>query len=125
MRLTIFAGQNRRIIPFLLGFLVLNICTLAQDLPAGKPESVGLSAERLERIGTVVQHDIDDQRIAGAVTLVIRRGQIAWFKSQGMMDREAGKPMRAGCNVPHLLDDQADYQRRRHDALRRGTLPAR
>ena len=90
----IFAGRNRKIIPVLLGFLVLNVCALAQDIPAGKPESVGLSSERLERIGTVVQRDIDEKRIAGAVTLVIRRGHVAWFKSQGMMDREASKPMR-------------------------------
>src|ERR1022692_2669495 len=93
MRFT-FAGQNRKIIPVLLGFLVLNVCAIAQDLPSGKPESVGLSSERLERIGTSVQRDIDDKRIAGAVTVVIRHGHVAWFKSQGMMDREAGKPMR-------------------------------
>jgi CubicO group peptidase (beta-lactamase class C family) len=55
---------------------------------------VGLSSERLERIGTAVQHSIDDKRIAGAVTLVMRRGHVAWFKAQGMMDREAGKAMR-------------------------------
>lgn len=65
-----------------------------QGLPAAKPESVGLSSERLERIATAVQRSIDDKRIAGAVTLVARRGQIAWLKAQGMMDREAGKPMR-------------------------------
>ncbi len=65
-----------------------------QDLPMAKPESVGLSSERLERIGTVVQRRIDEKRIAGAVTLVARRGHVAWFKAQGMMDREAGKPMR-------------------------------
>src|SRR5579864_3299441 len=62
--------------------------------PAGvKPESVGLSSERLERIATAVQRSIDDKRIAGAVTLVSRRGKIAWLKAQGMMDREAGKLM--------------------------------
>jgi len=66
----------------------------AQDLPNAKPESVGLSSERLERIGTVVQRNIDDKRIAGAVTLVVRRGHVVWFKPQGMMDREAGKAMR-------------------------------
>jgi CubicO group peptidase (beta-lactamase class C family) len=90
----IFAGRNRKVIPILLGLLVLNVCLLAQDIPTAKPESVGLSSERLERIGTVVQHDIDNKRIAGAVTLVVRRGHVAWFKSQGMMDREASKPMR-------------------------------
>jgi CubicO group peptidase (beta-lactamase class C family) len=74
--------------------LVLAAATLAQELPTAKPESVGLSSERLDRIGTTVQHTIDDKRIAGAVTLVLRRGRVAWFKSQGMMDREAGKAMR-------------------------------
>ena len=77
------------------------ICTIAICLaadgpgpPSGvKPESVGLSSERLERIATAVQRSIDDKRIAGAVTLVSRRGKIAWLKAQGMMDREAGKPM--------------------------------
>jgi CubicO group peptidase (beta-lactamase class C family) len=70
------------------------VSAAGQGLPAAKPESVGLSSERLERIATAVQRSIDDKRIAGAVTLVARRGQIAWLKAQGMTDREAGKPMR-------------------------------
>lgn len=60
-----------------------------------KPESVGLSVERLERIAATVQRNIDDKRVAGAVTLVSRRGKVVWFKPQGMMDREANKPMRS------------------------------
>jgi CubicO group peptidase (beta-lactamase class C family) len=67
---------------------------MAQEIPVVKPESVGLSSERLERIAGTVQRSIDDKRIAGAVTLVSRRGHVAWFKAQGMADREAGKPMR-------------------------------
>ena len=86
------AGQTRRI-PLLLVFFVLSVFAFAQDLPTAKPESVGLSSERLDRITTVVQHNIDDKRIAGAVTLVVRHGKVAWFKAQGSMDREAGKPM--------------------------------
>src|SRR4030095_13703811 len=66
----------------------------AQDLPTAKPESVGLSSERLERITAKVQQTIDDKRIAGAVTLVARHGKIAYFKSQGSLDREANKAMR-------------------------------
>ena len=66
----------------------------AQELPATKAESVGMSAERLERIGAAVQKSIDEKRIAGAVTLVARRGRVVWFKPQGMMDREANKAMR-------------------------------
>jgi CubicO group peptidase (beta-lactamase class C family) len=95
MRCISLTGQNRRMIPVLLGILVLNLTGLAQDLPSAKPESVGLSADRLERIATAVQHDVDDKRIAGAVTLVVRHGKVAWFKAQGMSDREAAKAMPA------------------------------
>lgn len=86
-----FAGQNRSAV--LLGFIFFSVFAFAQELPAAKPEAVGLSSERLERISSVVQHEIDDKRIAGAVTLVVRRGKVAWFKSEGMADREAGKTM--------------------------------
>jgi CubicO group peptidase (beta-lactamase class C family) len=77
-----------------INVLVVVAAALAQELPTAKPETVGMSSERLERIGTAVQRSIDDKRIAGAVTLVMRRGRVVWLKSQGMMDREAGKPMR-------------------------------
>ena len=73
--------------------LTLAATAAAQELPGAKPESVGLSSERLERISKTVQKDIDDKRIAGAVTLVLRHGQVAYFKAQGMQDREAGKAM--------------------------------
>jgi CubicO group peptidase (beta-lactamase class C family) len=74
--------------------LLLTIAAGAQELPTAKPESVGLSSERLERITKAVQKDIDDKKIAGTVTLVMRHGQVAYFKAQGMQDREAKKPMR-------------------------------
>ena len=93
MRSFVSAEKNRKIISVLLGFLVLSVLAAAQDLPAAKPESVGLSSERLARIDTAVQRSIDDKRVAGAVTLVVRHGKVAWFKAQGMADREAGKAM--------------------------------
>lgn len=77
----------------LAGALCLCAPAFPQDLPSAKPEAVGLSSERLQRIGAAVQRDIDDKRIAGAVTLVVRHGQVAWFDARGMADREASKPM--------------------------------
>jgi CubicO group peptidase (beta-lactamase class C family) len=74
--------------------LLLAAGALAQERTSVKPEAVGLSSPRLERIATVVQQTIDSGRIAGAVTLVIRRGQTAWSRAQGMADREAGTAMR-------------------------------
>jgi CubicO group peptidase (beta-lactamase class C family) len=76
-----------------LSLLAICLAAAGQGLTLAKPESVGLSSERLQRIATVVQRDIDQKRIAGVVTLVARRGHIVWLKAQGMQDREASKPM--------------------------------
>ncbi len=87
--------MTRRLSTFLSTCVLLLVGTAAaQELPTAKPESAGLSSERLERISKTVQRDIDDKRIAGAVTLVLRHGQVVFFRAQGMQDREAGKPMR-------------------------------
>lgn len=58
-----------------------------------KPESVGLSEERLARIHDTMQRHIDTHDISGAVTVVARKGQIAWFHAQGATDIDAKKPM--------------------------------
>jgi len=93
MRSSTLTEQNRKKIPVLLGFLIVSLVAFAQDLPSAKPDTVGLSGDRLERIAGAVQRNVDDKRIAGAVTLVVRRGKVAWYKAQGMSDREASKAM--------------------------------
>ena len=50
-------------------------------------------SERLKRIGEAVQRHIDAGNVAGAVTLVARKGRIAHFEARGMMDLESKKPM--------------------------------
>jgi len=65
----------------------------AASLP-GRPEDVGMSSDRLLRIGDVVQRYIDAGQISGAVTMVSRRGRIAHFEARGLMDLEAKTPMR-------------------------------
>jgi CubicO group peptidase (beta-lactamase class C family) len=63
-------------------------------VPSGKPEDVGLSSERLQRINQVIQRYIDAKDIAGAVTVVSRRGRVAYFEAQGMMDIDHNVAMR-------------------------------
>ena len=65
----------------------------ASSLPSTKPDAVGLSQERLDRIHTLVKKHIDAGEISGAVMLVARRGQIAYIDVQGTMDVESKKPM--------------------------------
>lgn len=59
-----------------------------------KPEQVGFSAERLERITEhLTRNYIEPGKIAGCQTLVARHGEVAYFRSLGQMDRERDKPM--------------------------------
>ncbi|HMD59955.1 MAG TPA: serine hydrolase domain-containing protein, partial [Opitutaceae bacterium] len=73
--------------------LLLLSAGYSQDLPSADPGTLGFSPERLGRIATAVQKDVDDKRIAGAVSMVVRHGKVAWFDARGMADREAGRPM--------------------------------
>ena len=52
-----------------------------------------LSAERLQRIGQLIDRRIAANDIAGGVTLVAQRGQIVHFEARGLMDIDSHKPM--------------------------------
>ena len=77
-----------------LGVVLLAFTLTAGALPASKPEEVGLSSERLQRIGQLIQRSIDQIQITGAVTMVSRKGRVAHFEAMGLMDLEGKTPMR-------------------------------
>ena len=64
-----------------------------ESLPGAKPESVGLSTERLARITERLRADSESRKIPGAVLLIARHGKIAYFESVGKRDPQAGTPM--------------------------------
>jgi CubicO group peptidase (beta-lactamase class C family) len=59
-----------------------------------RPEEVGLSSERLERVNALVQRHLDAKSFAGAVTLVARNGRIAHLQAHGFADLETRTPMK-------------------------------
>jgi CubicO group peptidase (beta-lactamase class C family) len=63
------------------------------DLPAAKPESLGLSAARLQRMSDAFQREIDKGTMPGATVMVARAGQIAWFDALGKQDPAKPTPM--------------------------------
>jgi len=65
----------------------------AESLPNAKPEEVGLSSERLERVTEMLRANIAANEIPGAVLLIARRGKIAYFESLGLLDPQAKTPM--------------------------------
>jgi CubicO group peptidase (beta-lactamase class C family) len=82
---------------------LLAMCVLAcwtaslfgQSLPKSKQrEDVGFSSERLARLTTFFQGEIDRGAIPGAILLVSRESKLAYFKALGYQDREKRIPMK-------------------------------
>jgi CubicO group peptidase (beta-lactamase class C family) len=62
-------------------------------LPQGKPESLGLSSLRLQRLSDAFKREIDKGTMPGATVMVARRGQIGWFEALGRQSPAAATPM--------------------------------
>ncbi|HEX4287134.1 MAG TPA: serine hydrolase domain-containing protein [Terracidiphilus sp.] len=58
----------------------------ALDLTPVKPESMGFSSERLENLHALIQGEIDQKQLAGAITLLARHGKIVEYRTYGMRD---------------------------------------
>jgi CubicO group peptidase (beta-lactamase class C family) len=60
------------------------------------PEDVGLCPVRLRRLSDCISRDVDDGRIPGAVVLIARHGQVAFFESFGFSDPDTRTTMSRG-----------------------------
>src|ERR1700687_3677725 len=74
--------------------LLASSAALAEDpLPRANPEEVGLSSERLARIGAALKADIEAGRIPGAVIAIARHGKLVALDAYGWRDKAAGVAM--------------------------------
>jgi CubicO group peptidase (beta-lactamase class C family) len=65
----------------------------AGEIPTAKPERVGMSAERLERITEIAQGYVDDGKLAGVTTLVARHGKLVYFETVGSRGATDSRPL--------------------------------
>lgn len=63
------------------------------DMTPVAPESVGFSAERLDRLHAFIQSEIDQKQLAGAITLLARHGKVVDYRTYGMRDIATSTPM--------------------------------
>ena len=63
------------------------------DIRTTNPKKVGMSKARLERIEPAMQAFVDEQKLAGTLTLVARKGKVVHVEGVGYRDREAEAPM--------------------------------
>jgi len=67
--------------------------TSSLDMTVVKPEVVGFSSERLERLHALIQGEIDAKKLAGAVTILARHGKVVEYKTYGVRDLATSAPM--------------------------------
>ncbi len=60
---------------------------------AGRPQEIGLSGERLDRIRAVFHRDVERRLIPGGVMLIARGGRTGLAETFGYRDRETGAVM--------------------------------
>ena len=67
----------------------------AQPAAAARKTAGALSAERLTRVDHLLKDYVEQNKIAGAVALVLRDGKPVYERAIGWSDKEAGRKMTA------------------------------
>ncbi len=92
-----FLNRARRatiVAALLFSLLSTAPAAVAQALSRARPETVGLSSERLKRLSAALHGYATEERLPGGVALVARRGKAVYVEAFGQRDREAASPMR-------------------------------
>jgi CubicO group peptidase (beta-lactamase class C family) len=87
---------------FIICLIALSLTANAQTksqknsppLEEASPESVEMSAERLQRIETMCSKAVSDDNIPGVVALVTRHGKIVFWKAFGMADNQSKRVLK-------------------------------
>lgn len=82
-----------------LAAITLALGACATTMPGGgeraqRPEDVGLSSERLQRLTARMQDGIARGEYPGAVLMIGRHGKVAYTQTFGLLNPETGTPMR-------------------------------
>ena len=68
---------------------ILAAAAWAQPLPLAKPEEVGMSSQKLAKIGQVLKKEVEDGSFRGAVVMVARKGKLVYQDAVGMQTASA------------------------------------
>ncbi len=96
--LRIFSHTARSTLPVALGFVALVTAHSSYGadcgLPTARPEAVGFSSERLERLDRRIQSAVDAKLAPGAVYVLARHGKVVVCHAYGLLGWERPAPMR-------------------------------
>ena len=63
------------------------------DMTVVAPETVGFSAQRLDRLHALMQKAVDGKEVSGVVTILARHGKVVDYRTYGQRDMASGAPM--------------------------------
>ncbi len=88
--------MSKPILLVLMLYCVSPICLhpAGRGLPERPAEELGLSADRLARVGELLEEYVSRGELAGAIGVVARHGRIAYFTRHGARDLSSGQPLR-------------------------------
>ena len=101
---------NPRLLAVLIALAVTS-ASAVQRAPARQADA-GIAADRLTRIDRMLQEHVDENRIAGAVALVLRDGKPIYERAFGWSDKEARPQMTDRHDLSHRVAVQGDHERR-------------
>lgn len=67
----------------------------ATQLPTSTPEAEGMAAEKLARVGQIMNSFIEDKKIAGGIVLIARNGKVVFQETYGLRDLETKQRVEA------------------------------
>ncbi|MBI1373495.1 MAG: serine hydrolase [Phycisphaera sp.] len=67
--------------------------TASGGLTCASPEMAGMSSAKLAQVGTLMNRQVADAKLAGGVVAIARDGKVVYLKAFGQSDIAAGKPM--------------------------------
>jgi CubicO group peptidase (beta-lactamase class C family) len=85
--------KSARSVRFFLLLVLLAGAAVAADLPSARPESVGMSTQRLGSLKSEMQALVERNQLAGVVTMVAKDGKVVQFEAAGKRDLESNAPM--------------------------------
>ena len=77
-------------------YLCVACFSIAQELPTGKPEELGFATERLAHLDETFNTYVKENKLAGSVILVARKGKVGYYKAFGFRDKESNSTIELG-----------------------------
>ena len=74
--------------------LLISVTTFSQTFSVGKPEDAGMSTARLSKIDKMIEEQMANKWIPGAVVLIARNGKIVYHKAYGYSDVDSKTAMK-------------------------------